>query len=137
MNSPLEKENVSVDLPETPHNLQPTTKLTEMTSKAVEEISHKIEEVFSKLQRNMEHNTRIFQEKSQGLLNKIDQAEDQLRKVLLQLETSVTGKSKPHQGQGQTEQSCTVEEFPVVPATESIALSEESTKLEADDTTEN
>lgn len=125
MNSSPQKENVSV----TPSEQQ-STKLSEMTSKTVEEISHRIEEVFAKLQRNLEHNTRVFQEKSQGLLSRIDQAEDQLRKVLSQLETAA-------HNVGKNKDKVSGESAPVVPVTESIALSEESTKLEADETTEN
>jgi hypothetical protein len=82
----------------------------------------------------LEHNTRVFQEKSQGLLNKIDQAEEQLRKVLSQLETAATG-GKSGKTQEHSEEPAVTNL--VVAATESIALSEESTKLEADETTEN
>lgn len=59
---------------------------TNASAKAAAEITSRIEEIFSKLQRNMEHNTRIFQEKAQNLLTKIDQAEDQLKRVLAQLD---------------------------------------------------
>jgi ElaB/YqjD/DUF883 family membrane-anchored ribosome-binding protein len=109
--------------------------LSEMTTKTVDEISAKIEQVFSKLQRNLEHNTRIFQEKSNGLLAKIDQAEEQLRKVLSQLEAAAFNKTTS----ASFNESPTLEESPaiVIGATESIALSEETTKLEVDETTAN
>ena len=140
MNYPPQKENNRVDEITITHdnnnniiasNTTPTTtNITEMTSKTVEEISHRIEEVFAKLQRNLEHNTRVFQEKSQGLLSQIDLAEDQLRKVLAQLESAVVG--KPKEAEESSSSGPTL-----VAATESIALSEESTKLDADETTEN
>ena len=107
---------------------------TIMTSKTIDEISHRVEEVFAKLQRNLEHNTRVFQDKSQGLLNRIDQAEEQIRKVLAQLESAATGGMTDENG-GSSDLAR--HETAIVAATESIALSEETTKLEADETTEN
>lgn len=144
MNSLPEKEN-SVDA-----NLQidevsqstdtktttTTTKISEMTAKTVEEISTRVEEVFAKLQKNLEHNTRIFQEKSQGLLSKIDQAEDQIRKVLSQLESVATSSTSSSKKANKNEVPSS--EVAVI-ATESIALSEEinlNPKIEADETTD-
>lgn len=55
-------------------------------TKSAQEITNKVEEIFTKLQRNMEHNTRVFQEKAQSLLDRIGQAEEQLKRVLVQLD---------------------------------------------------
>ena len=132
MNSLPNKENL-VDHPE---STSTSLNLSEMTSKTVEEISSKIEQVFAKLQRNLDHNTRVFQEKSSGLLAKIDQAEEQLRKVLSQLETTVT--SAIGNKSSSSDESPALESPAIaIGATESIALSEETTKLEAEETTEN
>lgn len=113
--------------------------LSEMTSKTVDEISAKIEQVFAKLQRNLEHNTRVFQEKSNGLMAKIDQAEEQLRKVLSQLETAAVNKITTTSASASGGESPVLEVSPatIIGATESIALSEETTKLEGDETTDN
>ena len=118
-----------------------TTKISEMTAKTVEEISTRVEEVFAKLQKNLEHNTRIFQEKSQGLLSKIDQAEDQIRKVLSQLESVATSSTSTSKKANKNEVPPSSSSSDVVIiATESIALSEEinsnlNPKIEADETT--
>ena len=146
MNTSLEKENFSVPtssqllletdtIPEISIETGPNSSaVNSMTSKTIDEISSRVEEVFAKLQRNLEHNTRIFQEKSQGLLGRIDQAEEQIRKVLAQLETAVSSGDKGGSGSDSTGKQ---ETGTVVATTESIDLSEEITKLEADDTTEN
>lgn len=113
-----------------------SVKTSEMTNKTIDQISSKIEEVFSKLQRNLEHNTRVFQEKSQSLLSKIDLAEEQISKVLLQLENVSVPAFKKTKANAADEpvESTTA----AVVATESIALSGDETKLEdADATTEN
>lgn len=137
--------NHSTNVDENSPTTSTTLNLSEMTTKTVEEISARIEQVFAKLQRNLEHNTRVFQEKSNGLLAKIDQAEEQLRKVLSQLETATTNSSvNKNTATSEASSSSSVSESPVledspmaVGATESIALSEETTKLEADETTDN
>ena len=142
INSFPDKEN-TVDLHEiNAIAITPTANsinLSEMTSKTVDEISSKIEQVFAKLQRNLEHNTRVFQEKSNGLLAKIDQAEEQLRKVLSQLETAAVNKITTTGATPSGGESPVLEESPaiIIGATESIALSEETTKLEGDETTDN
>lgn len=138
MNSVPEKENLPTDHIDANSNTEitSTSKIPEMTSKTVQEISARIEEVFAKLQRNLEHNTRVFQEKSQGLLDKIDQAEEQLRKVLSQIENSARGSSGSKNSNSTSSASVETDSPIVIAATESIALSEE-TKLEADETTEN
>ncbi len=59
------------------------------TSKAAAEISQRIEEVFAKALRNMEHNTRVFQEKHESILRIIDYAEEQIKRVMAQLDPSV------------------------------------------------
>ena len=101
------------------------TKISDLTASTVTELSNRLTEIFAKLQRNLEHNTRIFQEKSQNLLGKIDQAEGQLRRVLAQLEP----------GNEKSAAASVGESLAVIGATESIALSEE-TKIEADETTD-
>lgn len=117
----IDSNNLRADIETTPTN--------SMTNKTMDEISHRVEEIFAKLQRNLEHNTRVFQEKSQGLLSKIDQAEEKIRKVLAQLESTATGGNNGTTGK---------EEANAVPAAaESIALSDETTKLESDETSEN
>lgn len=142
MNSIPEKENLNnAHIYENNQKSNPepdstNSKIPEMTTKTVQEISTRIEEVFAKLQRNLEHNTRVFQEKSQGLLSKIDQAEEQLRKVLSQIENSVRGGSGSSSSDQNSNKGETDSSSEVIVATESIALSEE-TKLEADETTEN
>lgn len=117
------------------------SEVNSMTSKTIDEISNRVEEVFAKLQRNLEHNTRVFQEKSQGLLGRIDQAEEQIRKVLAQLESSVSGSSgsgsSANSSSETTKQQQKQQETAIVAATESIALSEESTRMEAEETIEN
>lgn len=128
----LEEPDTTIPVIETINNTSANS-TSIMASKTIDEISHRVEEVFAKLQRNLEHNTRVFQEKSQGLLERIDQAEDQIRKVLAQLESAATGGTKLEEKGG----SAVQETMTVVPATESIALSDETTKLEADETTEN
>lgn len=55
-------------------------------TKAAAEITSRIEGIFAKLQRNMEHNTQVFHEKAQSLLTRIDQAEEQLKRILAQLD---------------------------------------------------
>ena len=148
MNSLTDKENFVY--PQTMQEQQPQEKqkqhnrnlpIAEMTNKTIEQISSKIEEVFSKLQRNLEHNTRVFQEKSQSLLSKIDLAEEQISKVLLQLE-SVAAPSfkKSKTATSDSEPSATlnaqINEIPIeATATESIALSGDETKLDAADIT--
>lgn len=147
MNTSPEKENFSIpissqlSLDSDPVLITSTTtnnttintasEINSMTSKTIDEISSRVEEVFAKLQRNLEHNTRVFQEKSQGLLGRIDQAEEQIRKVLTQLESSMSG------GNSNSSETSKQQETAIVAATESIALSEESTKMEADETIEN
>lgn len=134
-----DKENLVVD-PSAMSTTAGHLNLSEMTTKTVDEISAKIEQVFAKLQRNLEHNTRVFQEKSNGLLAKIDQAEEQLRKVLSQLEsTTTTANANKTTPSTSPSESPVLEESPaiIIGATESIALSEETTKLEADETTYN
>lgn len=121
-----------------------TTKISEMAAKTVEEISTRVEEVFAKLQKNLEHNTRIFQEKSQGLLSKIDQAEDQIRKVLSQLEYVATSAASNSSKSNKSEVVTSFPDSSAVDATESIALSEEIInskpsqieQIEADETTD-
>lgn len=134
INSLPDKEN-SVNHPEIPQTATTINlNLSEMTTKTVEEISSKIEQVFAKLQRNLEHNTRVFQEKSNGLMVKIDQAEEQLRKLLSQLESKPANSASNSTTTSNTESPVLVESTLIV---ESIVLSEETTKLEADETTEN
>jgi hypothetical protein len=88
-----EMDNATSALPESTQNDPPINTET-AAFKAASEITTKIEEIFTKLQRNMDHNTRIFQERAQGLLLKIDQAEEQLNRVLIQLDPSDGG--DPH-----------------------------------------
>ena len=120
VNKADENENSNTNVNNSNSNSNNPNNTSEMTSKTVQEISNRIEEVFNKLQRNLEHNTRVFQEKSQGLLSRIDQAEEQLRKVLSQLEAK----------------SCTEVEMGNGAPTESIALSEETKLTGADETVE-
>lgn len=113
---------IHTNTPATNSTFNPAT-ITEMTNKTVEEISTKVEEIFTKLQRNLEHNTRVFQEKSQGLLSKIDQAEEQLQKVLAQIESNASNlyhNKKKDEGEDKKGAEVMVNE--------SIALSDDITK---------
>lgn len=67
------------------------TTIGAMSAKTTDEIAKHVEAIFVKLQRNLEHNASVFHDKARTLLGRVEQAEEQLRRVLEQLDDSAGG----------------------------------------------